>query len=137
MDFEKFINAQNEDYFDALEELRSEFKEGHWMWYVFPQLAGLGHSQTAKKYAIKSLDEAQQYISHPILGARLIEASTLLTRLKSSDALAVFGYPDNLKLRSCMTLFSLVSDNPVFEQVLAKFYNGEKDNLTLEKLGLL
>lgn len=106
------------------------------MWYIFPQIAGLGMSYTAQLYAIKDIEEARQYIAHPVLGARLIEISNALLTLDCSDATAVMGYPDDLKLRSCMTLFAQVSDDPVFDAVLSKFYDGTADARTLELLSL-
>lgn len=133
---DRFLVAQENSYDNALREIRAGRKRSHWMWYVFPQLDGLGMSHTAQHYAIKSLDEARDYISHPLLGARLIEISSALLELESSDASAVMGYPDDLKLRSCMTLFQLVSDSPVFGRVLDKFYGGAKDTRTLSLLGL-
>lgn len=133
---DRFLVAQENSYDNALREIRAGRKRSHWMWYIFPQLAGLGMSYTAQLYAIKDLDEAREYISHPLLGARLVEISGALLELESSDATAVMGYPDDLKLRSCMTLFQLVSDSPVFGQVLDKFYGGAKDTRTLSLLGL-
>lgn len=133
---DRFLVAQENSYDNALREIRAGRKRSHWMWYIFPQLAGLGMSYTAQLYAIKDLDEAREYISHPLLGARLVEISVALLELESSDATAVMGYPDDLKLRSCMTLFQLVSDSPVFGQVLDKFYGGAKDTRTLSLLGL-
>lgn len=133
---DRFLVAQENSYDNALREIRAGRKRSHWMWYIFPQLAGLGMSYTAQLYAIKDLDEAREYISHPLLGARLVEISGALLELESSDATAVMGYPDDLKLRSCMTLFQLVSDSPVFGRVLDKFYGGAKDTRTLSLLGL-
>ena len=132
----RFIEAQNRDYDIALAEIRAGKKVSHWMWYIFPQIAGLGMSYTAQLYAIKDIEEARQYIAHPVLGARLIEISQALLTLDCSDAAAVMGYPDDLKLRSCMTLFAQVSDDPVFDAVLAKFYGGMADARTLELLSL-
>ena len=98
------------------------------MWYIFPQLAGLGQSETSKYYSIKSLAEAEEYLNHGVLGGRLIELCNVLLELKSNDATKIFGIPDNVKLKSSMTLFSLVKDtNPVFQKVLDKFFNGYKD----------
>lgn len=121
---DRFLVAQEHSYDTALREIRSGRKRSHWMWYIFPQIAGLGMSYTAQLYAIKDIEEARQYIAHPVLGARLIEISQALLTLDCSDAAAVMGYPDDLKLRSCMTLFAQVSDDPVFDAVLAKFYGG-------------
>ena len=133
---ERFKKAQEKDYSRALEEIRNGYKESHWMWYIFPQIAGLGMSYTAQLYSIADIDEARRYIEHPVLGERLIEISRALLTLESSDAGAVMGYPDDLKLRSCMTLFAQVSDDPVFKAVLDKFYGGRADTRTLELLGL-
>ena len=123
---DRFLVAQEHSYDTALREIRSGHKRSHWMWYIFPQIAGLGMSYTAQLYAIKDIEEARQYIAHPVLGARLIEISNAL----------LMGYPDDLKLRSCMTLFAQVSDDPVFDAVLAKFYGGRADARTLELLSL-
>ncbi len=133
---ERFLVAQEHSYDTALREIRAGHKRSHWMWYIFPQIAGLGMSYTAQLYAIADIDEARRYIAHPLLGARLIEISRALLTLESSDAAAVMGYPDDLKLRSCMTLFSQVSDDPVFTAVLDKFYGGRADTRTLSILGL-
>ena len=133
---DRFLSAQAHSYDDALREIRAGRKRSHWMWYIFPQIAGLGFSSTAQFYAIRDLNEAKAYISHPVLGARLLEISRALTQLPCSDPTAVMGYPDDLKLCSCMTLFELVSDDPVFAEVLDKFYGGRRDARTLRLLGL-
>lgn len=133
---ERFLSAQAHSYDNALREVRAGRKRSHWMWYIFPQIAGLGFSSTAQFYAIRDLNEAKAYISHPVLGARLLEISRALTQLPCSDPTAVMGYPDDLKLCSCMTLFELVSDDPVFAEVLDKFYGGRRDARTLRLLGL-
>ncbi len=133
---DRFLSAQERSYDTALSEIRNGRKRSHWMWYIFPQIAGLGMSSTAQYYAIADIDEAKEYISHPVLGARLIEISNALLSLKSSDASAVMGYPDDLKLCSSMTLFALVSDDPVFDAVIEKFYSGRRDGRTLRILGL-
>ena len=133
---ERFLSAQAHSYNDALREIRAGRKRSHWMWYVFPQIAGLGFSSTAQFYAIRDLNEAKAYISHPVLGARLLEISRALTQLPCSDPTSVMGCPDDLKLCSCMTLFELVSDDPVFAEVLDKFYGGRRDARTLRLLGL-
>ncbi len=133
---ERFLVAQEHSYDTALREIRAGHKRSHWMWYIFPQIAGLGMSYTAQLYAIADIDEARRYIAHPLLGARLTEISRALLTLESSDATAVMGYPDDLKLRSCMTLFAQVSDDPVFTAVLDKFYGGRADTRTLSILGL-
>jgi len=105
----------------------------HWMWFIFPQIKGLGYSETARFYAIKSLDEASNYLHHPVLGKRLVEISSELLHLTTNDAAAVFGSVDAMKLKSSMTLFSLVKNsNPVFQKVLDKFFDGMKDHKTIE-----
>jgi uncharacterized protein (DUF1810 family) len=128
----RFIEAQERDYKRALSEIENGRKVSHWMWYIFPQIAGLGFSETSKYYAIKDLHEAEQFLAHPILGKGLIKISAALLQLETNDANAVFGSPDNLKLQSAMTLFSAVEkSDPVFKLVLDKFFNGEKDKQTL------
>lgn len=133
---DRFLVAQEHSYDTALREIRAGRKRSHWMWYIFPQIAGLGMSYTAQLYSIQDISEARDYIAHPVLGARLIEISRALLKLDSSDATAVMGYPDDLKLCSCMTLFKQVSDDPVFGAVLDKFYGGRADTRTLAILGL-
>lgn len=133
---DRFLVAQEYSYDTALREIRAGRKRSHWMWYIFPQIAGLGMSYTAQLYSIQDISEARDYIAHPVLGARLIEISRALLNLDSSDATAVMGYPDDLKLCSCMTLFKQVSDDPVFGAVLDKFYGGRADTRTLAILGL-
>lgn len=131
---DRFIKAQNRDYETALAEIKAGHKKTHWIWYIFPQIQGLGYSETSRLYAIKDKEEAQEYMKHPVLGARLIAISKTLLQLASSDAGDVMGYPDDMKLKSSMTLFSLVHDDPVFQQVLDKFFDGEKDKFTVDKL---
>ena len=134
-DLERFYKAQEYDYETALSEIRNGRKQSHWMWYIFPQVAGLGRSTTAEYYAIKSKEEAKSYIEDPVLGKRLIEISQALFQIESDDAEMVMGWPDNLKLRSCMTLFAEVApEQPVFRNVLEKFYDGEMDGKTLDIL---
>ena len=136
-DLERFVRAQIGSYETALWEIRKGRKCSHWMWYIFPQIAGLGMSSTAQYYAIQDLQEAEEYLAHPILGPRLLEISGELLKLSTNDAYAVFGWPDDLKLRSSMTLFSCAAvDEPVFQQVLDKFYGGAPDEKTLSLLGL-
>ena len=133
---ERFVKAQKYDYDTALREIRSGRKRSHWMWYIFPQLQGLGFSSTAQYYGIRDLEEAQDYMEHPLLGARLVEISEALLALDTGDASAVMGYPDDLKLRSSMTLFELAApEQPVFGRVLEKYYSGHRDRRTLELLG--
>ena len=125
---ERFVSAQARDYGTALAEIRSGHKRSHWMWYIFPQLQGLGMSSTAQYYGIHGIEEAKRFIAHPGLGRNLREISNALLALDTND-------PDNLKLCSCMTLFEAAApDEPVFGAVLDKFYGGERDSLTLEKL---
>jgi len=105
------------------------------MWYIFPQVQGLGFSETSKLYAIKDLEEAKEFLLHPVLGNRLVNLCNELLKLQSDNANSIFGSPDDLKLMSSMTLFSYLNMNPVFQMILDKFYNGEKDNKTLELIG--
>lgn len=136
-DLSRFLRAQEADYPRALNEIRNGRKESHWMWYIFPQLKGLGRSSMAVYYGIRDLGEARAYLADPVLGARLIEISEALLTLGSDDATLVMGQPDDLKLRSCMTLFDAAADSAgVFQRVLDKFYRGQKDARTLELLGM-
>jgi len=128
----KFIKAQERDYETAIAEIKNGRKHSHWMWYIFPQMQGLGFSETSRYYAIKNIDEAIAYLNHPILGKRLIEISKILLILPGNNANKILGTPDDLKLKSSMTLFSaLPNTDPVFQSVLNKFFNGEKDQATL------
>lgn len=134
-DLERFVEAQNYNYQDALEEIRNGRKKSCWMWYVFPQISGLGRSAMAKKYELQSLAEAKAYLAHPILSTRLQEICEAALAVEYSDAGIVFGSPDDLKLRSSMTLFEQAApENPVFGMVLDKFFGGERDELTLQIL---
>ena len=134
---DKYVSAQARDYDDALREIRGGRKRSHWIWYIFPQLDGLGYSPTAQYYGIRDLEQAKDYMAHPVLGPRLVEISEALLALPSSDPGDVMGYPDDLKLCSSMTLFELAApDQPVFGKVLDKFYGGRRDPLTLRLLGL-
>lgn len=135
-DLNRFISAQERSYDAALREIKAGHKRTHWMWYIFPQIAGLGFSSTAQYYAISSMQEAKDYYAHPVLGKRLVEISEALLALDTSDAGAVMGYPDDLKLRSSMTLFLAASGDAVFQKVLDKFYSGKPDSKTLSILGL-
>ena len=131
----RFLDAQAGDYTTALSEIRAGRKRSHWMWYIFPQIGWLGYSDMARRYAIKDLPEAAGYLAHPILGPRLIEISQVLLTLRGSNATAVMGSPDDLKLRSSMTLFSMVPGaDPVFEAVIKKYFDGERDKATLQFL---
>lgn len=132
---QRFIDAQQNTYQQALAEIKNGKKCTHWMWFIFPQIAGLGFSGTSKLYAIKSLEEAQCFIGHDVLGTRLIKISKALLDIEGKTANQIFGSPDDLKLNSCMTLFSFLDDaNPVFEAVLAKYFAGAKDNKTLRMI---
>ena len=132
-DLKRFLDAQENDYRHALAEIKNGRKQSHWMWYIFPQIAGLGSSETSRFYAIKDLAEAELYLSHPVLGARLIEISEVLLEIEGKTANQIFGSPDDVKLKSCMTLFgSLENAHPVFQRVLDKYFNGTKDQRTLD-----
>ena len=138
MDFnlERFKKAQSYDYENALREIRSGRKRGHWMWYIFPQMRGLGHSSMADYYGISGTDEAKAYLADPALGPGLIEIGKALMALEVKDAAKIFGYPDVLKLQSCMTLFAAVSEeDSVFQQVLDAYFHGAKDERTLRMIG--
>lgn len=132
-DLNKFIKAQENSYEEALSEIRSGRKRSHWMWYIFPQFKGLGFSETSKYYSIKDLDEAKRYLNHPILGERLKLITKELLALNENNANKVFGSPDDLKLKSSMTLFAAIntSEENIFNAVLDKYFNGQTDNKTL------
>lgn len=132
MSLERFLSAQERDYEIAISEIRSGRKRSHWMWYIFPQIQGLGYSSMAQFYAIKDREEAVAYLKHPVLGKRLVEISEALLNLRENDARKVMGYPDDLKLKSSMTLFYVISDKEVFRAVLDKFFDGESDKKTLD-----
>ena len=133
---ERFKAAQRGSYDSALREIQNGRKNGHWMWYIFPQLSGLGMSATSLYYGIRGLAEAKAYMSDPVLGARLVEISSALLELPTDDPRSVFWSPDDMKLRSCMTLFSVAApDCPVFGQVLDKYFGGVPDGITLSMLG--
>ena len=130
---QRFIDAQESVYADVLAELRAGHKESHWMWFIFPQLRGLGNSPLAMAYAIASLQEARDYLQHPLLGPRLRECTELALAHSHKSAEDIFGYPDWLKFRSCMTLFSVAAvDEQLFAAALAGFYSGKGDALTLD-----
>lgn len=134
---ERFLTAQKADYQTALNELLAGKKQGHWMWYTFPQIQGLGYTEMSKKYALEDLNEATEYLNHRVLGPRLILLCNTLLELQTNDAHKIFDSPDDLKLKSCMTIFAAVPGaNPVFEKVLDKFYNGLKDHITIKILDL-
>jgi uncharacterized protein (DUF1810 family) len=133
----RFLRAQEGAYERALREIRVGKKRTHWMWYVFPQLGGLALGATSKYYAISGLEEARVYLDHPVLGRRLVECAEALLAVKGRTATGIFGTPDDLKLRSSATLFACVSPRgSVFERVLEKYYEGERDAVTLRLLGL-
>jgi len=135
LDLSRFTGAQEKVYASVLAELRSGRKRRHWMWFVFPQIHGLGSSPTAVHFAIQSREEAQQYLRHPVLGSRLMECAELLLAIQGSSASEVFGYPDDLKLKSSMTLFASVAEpGSVFVRVLEKYFHGERDVRTLDLL---
>jgi uncharacterized protein (DUF1810 family) len=129
---QRFLTAQAEDYDCALEELQMGRKESHWIWYVFPQVAGLGHSPMAQEYAIRSRDEAVAYLNHPVLGARLTQCCEAPLKHAGKKVQDIMGFPDDLKLRSSMTLFAMVSsEDSVFHNVLNTFYSGQMDERTI------
>ena len=129
---QRFLTAQAEDYECALRELQRGRKESHWIWYIFPQVAGLGHSSMAKEYAIGSRDEAVAYLNHAILGSRLQRCCEALLEHQAKKVQDIMGFPDDLKLRSSMTLFAIISrQNSVFHKVLDAFYSGEMDERTI------
>lgn len=131
----KFLDAQNQIYLTALAEIKKGRKESHWMWFVFPQIQGLGQSPTAKFYGITNLKEAESYMEHPVLGRHLIEISEALLKLENKTATEILGIPDDMKLRSSMTLFANTANaHPVFKQVLEKYFSGIPDELTIKIL---
>ena len=131
----RFVDAQKGVYERALSEVRGGQKRSHWMWFIFPQYDGLGFSEISKRYAIKSLAEAEAYLRHPVLGPRLLECAEAAHAVESRSATEILGSPDDLKLRSCATLFAQVSPaGSIFEQVLDKYFGGKGDERTLELL---
>ena len=135
-DLERFLTAQSEVYQDVVDELRRGRKTGHWIWFIFPQVTGLGSSPTSRHFAIASLDEARAYLAHPVLGARLRECSVLLLEIDGSSADEIFGSLDATKVRSSMTLFHRAApDEPRFVDVLDRFYGGQPDAATDRLLG--
>jgi uncharacterized protein (DUF1810 family) len=134
-DLARFVEAQRDTYEQALAELRSGRKRTHWMWWVFPQLAGLGVSATSQRYAIKSAAEAEAYLAHPVLGPRLLESVESVLAIEGRSAHDIFGTPDDMKLRSCATLFSqVVAPGSVFDVLLDRYFDGEPDDHTLRLL---
>jgi uncharacterized protein (DUF1810 family) len=136
-DLKRFVEAQEGDYERALAEIRAGRKRSHWMWYIFPQIDGLGSSPTAQHFAIKNIDEARAYLAHPVLGKRLVECAEAAVGVEGRSASEIFGWPDDLKLLSCATLFALVSPSgSVFERLIDKYYGGERDGKTLQLVGM-
>lgn len=133
-DLERFVQAQAPVHDTVVAELRAGKKQSHWMWFVFPQLLGLGRSQTARDFAIRSLDEARAYLAHPVLGPRLRECARLVLDTHGLTAHDIFGSPDDRKLHSCATLFLEASGEPVFRELLDRFYEGRRDDATLRLL---
>jgi uncharacterized protein (DUF1810 family) len=134
-DLKRFVDAQDRVYDTVVDELRDGRKRSHWMWFVFPQLRGLGSSPTAERYGISSLDEARAYLRHEVLGPRLRECTRLVNQVRGRSAAEIFGSPDDLKLRSSMTLFARAADdNGDFLALLDKYYGGQQDQLTLKLL---
>lgn len=134
---EKFITAQQRDYRIAFNEISRGRKQSHWMWYIFPQIQGLGFSDTAKYYAISDLNEAGTFLAHPVLGPRLVAISSVLLNHSGLSANEIFGSPDDMKLWSCMSLFAAVKNAPiVFDQVIDHFFSGESDPKTKRILEL-
>ena len=134
-DLERFMEPQEYAYPGALSEIRAGEKRGHWIWYIFPQIKGLGHSYSSEFYGISSKDEAKAYLKHPVLGVRLREITQALLDVDNQTADDIFGFPDVLKVRSCMTLFDLVSPNDIFNDVLYKYYEGQRCDKTIWRLG--
>lgn len=135
LDLERFVAAQARSYARALDELRAGAKRSHWIWFVFPQISGLGRSRTAQRYAIDSLAEARAYLDHPLLGERLRECTRAALQIEGKTAQAIFGYPDWMKFRSSMTLFDAAAPGEVFGEALDRYFDGERDALTLTRLG--
>ena len=135
VDLQRFVEAQNPVYDQVMQELQAGRKRSHWMWYVFPQLDGLGHSIMAERYALSGIDEARAYLAHPVLGPRLEACVAALVQHSDKSAREMLGSPDHLKLRSCLTLFARAApDNPLFQLALVQFYGGDQDALTLAML---
>ena len=131
----RFIEAQEGDYSDVLDELKRGKKAGHWIWYVFPQMASLGHSAMSERYSISCINEARAYIGHPILGPRLVECTELILAVEGKTAEQIFGSLDAMKFRSSMTLFSHVGEaDSVYQRALSKYFDGEPDPKTLKAM---
>ena len=133
----RFVQAQDDDYEQALAEIRSGRKRSHWMWYIFPQIEGLGFSSTSRLYSIKSIAEAEAYLSHPVLGPRMVECAEAALRVEGRSAFEIFGSTDEMKLRSCATLFACVAPaGSVFDRLIDKYFQGQRDGKTLRLLGI-
>jgi uncharacterized protein (DUF1810 family) len=136
-DLYRFVQAQANDYERALAEIKSGRKRSHWMWYIFPQLDGLGLSATSRRYAIKNVAETEAYLSHPVLGPRLVACAEALLRIEGCSAQEIFGSTDEMKLRSCATLFASVAPpGSVFDRLIDKYFGGHRDDKTLRLLGI-
>jgi uncharacterized protein (DUF1810 family) len=133
-DLQRFVDAQARVIDHVRAELKAGTKKSHWMWFIFPQVKGLGHSETARRYAIHSLDEARAFHAHPVLGPRLRECTRLVLAANKKTVGEIFGYPDDLKFRSSMTLFARATPEPLFRQALDKYFGGEEDLETLKRL---
>lgn len=133
-DLQRFVDAQARVIDHVRAELKAGAKKSHWMWFIFPQIHGLGKSATAHRYAIASLEEATAYMAHPVLGSRLRECTRLVLAVNGKSADAIFGAPDDLKFRSCMTLFAHASPEPIFRQALEKYFGGEEDPETVKRI---
>lgn len=132
---QRFLDAQEGVYATVVEELRSGRKSSHWIWFIFPQITGLGRSGMAQKFAIASFDEAKAFLQHPVLGPRLRECTQLVLNVDGRSAEEIFSYPDNLKFRSCLTLFiTATTDNTIFKDALLKYFDGKPDTVTLDIL---
>ena len=137
MDLSRFTKAQEQDFKTAFKEIKNGRKMSHWMWYIFPQIQGLGKSSTSQYYGIKDLNEARAFINDPYLGGNLKKISMALLELEENNAVAIFGKPDDIKLKSCMTLFSCISENgSIFHKVLEKYFDGRQCKRTLSIIGL-
>jgi uncharacterized protein (DUF1810 family) len=138
VDLSRFLKAQESDYEQALSEIKSGQKRTHWMWYIFPQIDGLGSSSTARLYSIKSIEEARAYLDHPLLGARLIECAEAVANVEGRPIAAILGSLDDLKLKSCATLFATVAPpGSVFDRILEKYYRCARDDKTLKLFDIL
>jgi uncharacterized protein (DUF1810 family) len=133
-ELQHFVDAQERVIARVRQELKAGQKKSHWMWFIFPQIAGLGRSETARRYAIASLDEAKAYAGHPVLGPRLRECTALVLGVQGRGAQEIFGHPDDLKFRSCMTLFARATGDPLFRKALEGLFGGEEDPETVKRI---